>query len=146
MDVDNVQQLIANKVPVADFIGLQVDAVSPGHVRLHLPFSPQVINHLNIVYAGAIFALAEIAGGVAMLSAFDSELYTVLIRRMEIDYVRPSRRDLLCDLHLSDTLVADTQAMLQQQGHADIQFPIEVVDERERVIARVYAFYYLRQV
>jgi len=146
MDTTNVQQLIADKVPVAEFLGLHVDAVYPGHVRLSLPFAPQVLNHLEIVYAGAIFALAEIAGGVLMLATFDSEKYTVLIRRMAIDYARPSRRDLFCDVRLGDDRVAEMQRALQQQGHAEVEFSIEVTDARMRVIASVQAFYYLREI
>ena len=72
MDISEIQALISSKVPVAEFLGIQVEAVEPGHIKLQLPFSARVQNHLEIVYAGAIFALAEIAGGMAMLSVFDA--------------------------------------------------------------------------
>ena len=145
MDVSDVQVLIEEKVPVAGFIGLAVEAVGPGRARLRMPFNRQIKNHLDIVYAGAIFALAEISGGVAMLSAFEQDGCTVLARRMEIDYVRPSRSDLLCDVVLPDTIVAAGRAAVQVEGKADVVLPIEVQDDRGRIVARVSAFYYLRQ-
>mgnify|MGYP000095703132 CR=1 FL=1 len=145
MDINEIQHLITEKVPVAGFMGLDVQAVEPGHVRLRLPFSDRVKNHLDIVYAGAMFALAEIAGGVAMLSVFEDDECTILARRMEIDYVRPSRRDLWCDLQLPETLVAEVRASVAAESKADVIVPIEVTDERGRVIARVVAFYYLRK-
>lgn len=145
MDVADVQSLIEEKVPVAGFLGLAVEAVEPGRVRLRMPFSPQIKNHLDIVYAGAIFALAEITGGVAMLSAFEQDGCTVLARRMEIDYVRPSRSDLLCEVTLSDAIIAENRAAVQTEGKSDVVLPVEVHDARGRVIARVSAFYYLRQ-
>ncbi|MEJ5308803.1 MAG: PaaI family thioesterase [Anaerolineae bacterium] len=145
MDVAAVQSLIEEKVPLAGFIGLEVDAVETGRARLRMPFSPQIKNHLDIAYAGAIFALAEIAGGVAMLSAFEQEGYTVLARRMEIDYVRPSRSDLWCEVTVPDAVIADSREAVRVAGKADVVLPIEVHDERGRVIARVSAFYYLRQ-
>ena len=145
MDVSDVQSLIEEKVPVAGFLGLAVEAVEPGHVRLRMPFSPRIKNHLDIVYAGAIFSLAEIAGGVATLSAFEQDGCTVLARRMEIDYVRPSRSDLLCEVALPDTVIAESRVTVQAEGKVDLILPIEVQDERGRVIARVSAFYYLRQ-
>ncbi len=144
MDIETVQHLIEEKVPAIKFMGLEVQTVEPGHVRMRLPFGPKVLNHLDIVYAGAIFALAEIVGGVAMLSAFDEDECTPLARRMEIDYVRPSRRDLFCDLTLSDAIIAEARTAVSEQGQADVTLPIEVTDERGRVIARVVAFYYLR--
>jgi uncharacterized protein (TIGR00369 family) len=145
MDVSDVQALIEEKVPVAGFLGLAVEAVEPGHARLRMPFGPRIKNHLDIAYAGAIFALAEITGGVAMLSAFEQDGCTVLARRMEIDYVRPSRSDLLCDVALPDTVIAESRVAVQAEGKADVVLPIEVQDERGRVVARVSAFYYLRQ-
>jgi uncharacterized protein (TIGR00369 family) len=145
VDVSDVQSLIEEKVPVAGFLGLVVKAVEPGRVRLRMPFSPRIKNHLDIVYAGAIFALAEITGGVAMLSAFEQDGCTVLARRMEIDYIRPSRSDLLCEVTLPDAVVAENRAAVQSEGKADVILPIEVQDDRGRVVARVSAFYYLRQ-
>ena len=91
-----------------------------------------------------MFALAEIAGGVAMLSVFEDGECTILARRIEIDYARPSRRDLWCDLQLPDALIAEARASVAAEGKADVTVPIEVTDERGRVIARVVAFYYLR--
>ena len=145
MDASDVQSLIEEKVPVADFLGLEVEVVEPGHARLRMPFGPPIKNHLDIVYAGAIFSLAEIAGGVAMLSAFEQDSCTVLARRMEIDYVRPSRSDLLCEVTVPDSKVAENRAAVQAEGKADVTLSIEVQDERGRVVARVSAFYYLRQ-
>ena len=145
MDVSDVQSLIEEKVPVAGFLGLEVEAVEPGHVRLRMPFGPRIKNHLNIVYAGALFSLAEITGGVAMLSAFEQDGCTVLARRMEIDYVRPSRSDLLCEVALPTAVIAEHRVAVQTEGKADVMLPIEVHDARGRVVARVSAFYYLRQ-
>ncbi|MBN2392636.1 MAG: PaaI family thioesterase [Anaerolineae bacterium] len=145
MDASDIQSLIEEKVPVADFLGLEVEVVEPGHARFRMPFSPRIKNHLDIVYAGAIFALAEIAGGVAMLSAFKQDSCTVLTRRVEIDYVRPSRSDLLCEVTVPDTDVAENMAAVEADGRADVVLPIEVQDDRGRIVARVSAFYYLRQ-
>lgn len=144
MDINEVQSLINEKVPAAGFFGLEVESVEEGHVRLKMPFARPVENHLGIAYAGAIFALAEIAGGVTMLSVFDTSEVTLIIRRLEIDFVRPSRRDLFCDVELPTATVGEARAAIAAQGNANVSLPIEVTDERGRVIARVRADYYLR--
>lgn len=146
MDVNEVQQLVTERVPVAGFLGLHVESVETGHVRLRLPFAHPAENHLGIVYAGAIFSLAEITGGVVMLSVFDTRKVTLLIRRIEIDFARPSRRDLFCDVHLPDALIAEARAGIAAQGTANVSLPIEITDLRGRVIARVHADYYLRSI
>ncbi len=145
MDISEIQALISSKVPMAEFLGLKVEAVEPGHVKLRLPFSVQVQNHLEIVYAGAIFALAEIAGGIAMLSVFDTSKFTILIDRLSIDFQRPSRRDLWCDLTLAPELIEQAQEQVKSDGKAKITIPIEVKDGRQRVIACVQGAYYVRR-
>ena len=119
MDVNEIQQLINEKVPAAGFFGLEVEDVEEGHVRLRMPFARPAENHLGIVYAGAIFSLAEIAGGVVMLSVFDTSEVTLIIRRLEIDFVRPSRRDLFCNVQLPEALVDEARANIAAQGNAD---------------------------
>jgi thioesterase domain-containing protein len=145
MDITEIQSLISQKIPLAEFLGIQIEAVEPGHARLRLPFSLRSQNHLEIVYAGAIFSLAEIAGGIAMISVFDTSKYTILIERLSIEFVRPSRRDLWCDLTLPQDLVAQVKAQVAEEGKAKITLPVKVVDERQRVIARVEGAYYLRR-
>ena len=145
MDIVEIQVLISEKVPVAEFLGIKVEAANPGYVRLKLPFSKRVQNHLEIVYAGAIFALAEIAGGVAMLSVFDTAKFTILIEGLNIEFQRPSRRDLWCDLTLAPELITRVQEQVRSEGKAKITIPIEVKDERQRVIARIEGAYYVRR-
>jgi uncharacterized protein (TIGR00369 family) len=144
MDISEIQKLITSKVPLAEFLALKVEVAEPGHVRLQMPFSTHVQNHLEIVYAGAIFALAEITGGMAMLSVFDTSRFTILIERLNIGFQRPSRSDLWCDLSLSPELITQVQSQVTAEGKAKITVPIEVKDSRQRVIARIEGAYYVR--
>ena len=107
--------------------------------------SKNVQNHLEIVYAGAIFTLAEITGGITLLSVFDTAKFTILIERLNIEFQRPSRRDLWCDLTLSPELIAQVQEQVLAEGKAKMVLPIEVKDERQRVIARIEGAYYIRK-
>jgi acyl-coenzyme A thioesterase PaaI-like protein len=100
---------------------------------------------LEIVYAGAIFSLAEIAGGIVMLSVFDTSKYTILIEKLNIEFQRPSRRDLWCNIDLPPDLVTSVRTKIESDGRAKISLPIEVVDGRQRVIARIEAAYYIRR-
>jgi thioesterase domain-containing protein len=145
MDTSEIQTLISSKVPVAEFLGIRVETAEPGHIKLRLPFSEHVQNHLQIVYAGAIFALAEIAGGITMLSVFDTSRFTILVERLSIDFLRPSRQELWCDLSLEHELIERVQEQVKAEGKAKVTIPIEVKDGRQRVIACIQGAYYVRR-
>jgi len=145
MDASAIQQLLIDGIPLARFIGLQVDEVGPGMVRLHMPFTPNTQNHLGTAYAGGIFSLAELAGGVLLVSSFDPAQHLMLARRLEIEYLHPGRGTLSCAPRLPDDLVAETRATIAQQGKADLSLSIEVMDADGEVVAHVQATYYLRR-
>ncbi len=144
MDTQAVQNLLDESIPTTHFLGIQVDQVKPGAVRLRMRLAPQTLNHLGTAYAGAIFSLAEIAGGVAMLSAFDPAEYLMLARRLEIEYLRPGRSDLVCAPRVSPEAIAQARANIAERGTSDLPLSIQVVDAEGEVVARVQAIYYLR--
>jgi uncharacterized protein (TIGR00369 family) len=135
MDANAIQQMLDHHFPFTRFIGLQVKEIEPGKMQLRLPFAPDVQNHIGTVYAGAIFSLAEIAGGVALLLAFDPAKYLMVARRLEIDYLRPARTD----------LAAETHAVVAELGKADLPLTIEVVDTEGEIVSQVAAIYHVRQ-
>jgi uncharacterized protein (TIGR00369 family) len=145
MDANAIQQMLDHHFPFTRFIGLQVKEIEPGKMQLRLPFAPDVQNHIGTVYAGAIFSLAEIAGGVALLLAFDPAKYLMVARRLEIDYLRPARTDLFCTPHLSGDLAAETHAVVAELGKADLPLTIEVVDTEGEIVSQVAAIYHVRQ-
>ncbi|MDF1513753.1 MAG: PaaI family thioesterase [Anaerolineae bacterium] len=145
MNINEIQNMISTKVPVAEFLDLRVQTAEPGHIILKLPFSQSVQNHLDIVYAGAIFSLAEIAGGMVMLSVFDTSKYTILVEQMCVDFQRPSRQDLWCDITLESDLISHVQEQVKTTGKAKVTLLLEVTDSRKRMIARIQGRYYVRR-
>jgi uncharacterized protein (TIGR00369 family) len=145
MDANAIQQMLDHHFPIVRFLGLQVKEIEPGKMQLRLPFAPDVQNHVGTVYAGAIFSLAEIAGGVALLSAFDPAEYLMVARRLEIDYLHPARTDLFCAPHLSGDLAAKTRATVAELGKADLPLTIKVTDTEGEIISQIAAIFHVRQ-
>lgn len=144
MKIEAIQQMLDENIPMTSFLQVKVEEMSPGAVRLRMPFAPQALNHLGTIYAGAIFSLAEIAGGVAMVSAFDPTQFFMVVRRLEIEYLRPAQSDLVCAPRLSPEVIAQVRANIAEQGKSDLPLPVEVIDAEGQVVARLQATYYLR--
>ena len=97
---------------------------------LGLAFDDNTKNHLGTFHAGAQFALAEAASGLALQKHFpDLEGSVVpVLRKSEVKFKKPAQSD----VRARATLNAETKkrfiSQLNAKGRAAIAVPVEVTD------------------
>ncbi|MCU1650100.1 MAG: uncharacterized protein JWQ60_1249 [Pseudonocardia sp.] len=82
--------IVAQSIPPAEFMRLQVTELRPGYVKGAVPLEGNG-NHLGTLYAGAMFGLAEIIGGALAVSSFDISRYYPVVKDLHITFRRPGR-------------------------------------------------------
>jgi acyl-coenzyme A thioesterase PaaI-like protein len=50
-------------------------------------------NHVGSMYAGALFTLAELPGGVLALTSFDSQRFYPIVKEASLRFLRPAGSD-----------------------------------------------------
>src|SRR5689334_24871187 len=75
-------------VPILGAMGLEVLEAAPGVAAARIPAGPNV-NHFGVAYAGSLFSVAEMLGGV-IGGFFDVPGAIPLVKRLEIDFTRPA--------------------------------------------------------
>src|ERR1041384_3624142 len=100
--------------PVRDFpfverLGLELLHLERGRAVLRLPFEPN-INHVGMVYAGALFTVAEVPGGVLFGSAFDISRFYPVVGDLQIRFVRPARTAVTVDARMTEDEIARVTA------------------------------------
>ncbi|TDP46246.1 PaaI family thioesterase [Zavarzinia compransoris] len=75
-------------------LGADIDEVSPGFVRIRLPFAETLTQQHGYFHAGATSAIADSAGGYAGLTVFP-EGSSVLTVEFKVNLVAPARGDWL---------------------------------------------------
>ena len=80
-------------VPILEAMGIRVVEARPGFAAADLPPEPNV-NHFGVTYAGSLFSVAEMLGGVLSLVTFDfdGELagFVPLVKESTIRFRRPA--------------------------------------------------------
>jgi acyl-coenzyme A thioesterase PaaI-like protein len=132
--------------PMADFpfverSGLELLHAERGRAVLRLPFEPN-INHVGMVYAGALFTVAEVPGGVLFASAFDLTRFYPIVGNLEIRFAKPARTSVLVDARMADDEVERVAADLEATGKAKWVLTQELVDESGTVVATTEAIYF----
>ena len=133
-------------IHVIDFVeraGIRVDEVGPGRCVLSLPEEPNV-NHFGTVYAGAIYTLGEVPGGVLFFATFDAERFFPLVKSSQIRYRRPGRGRLSVEASISADEVARLEAEAAEYGKADYELELEITDGQGEVVAVMTSQYQMR--
>jgi acyl-coenzyme A thioesterase PaaI-like protein len=130
-------------VPILGAMGLEVLQAEPGVAAARIPTGPNV-NHFGVSYAGSLFSVAEMLGGIIGGSSFDVPGAIPLVKRLEIDFTRPAMSAATARTTLSAEEITRVQAETIANGKSNFELLTEVVDEAGTVVARTHGFYQLR--
>jgi uncharacterized protein (TIGR00369 family) len=67
---DLLRKRLGEIIPLNKLIGVEIDSIGDGVAQAHIPFRPDLANHIGSLHATAIFGVAEAASGAAMSGAF----------------------------------------------------------------------------
>jgi acyl-coenzyme A thioesterase PaaI-like protein len=129
-------------VPILGAMGLEVLEAAPGRAAARIPTGPNV-NHFGVTYAGSLFSVAEMLGGI-IGGYFEVPGAIPLVKRLEIDFTRPAMTAVTARTTLSEEESARVQAEASENGKSNFELLTEVVDEDGTVVARTHGFYQLR--
>ena len=134
---------IHQAIPMLGRLGLEVIDMGPGTMTLRVPFEGNQ-NHVGTMYAGALFAIAEVPGGALAVQLFDPAKYYPVIKDMTVDYKRPARTDVTVDASISPAEVTRVLTEVESAGKADFVMDLEVKDTDGTVVMTALGHYQLR--
>lgn len=143
MTREEIAAIMTDKVPMARRMGLRVDEVAPGRVRVSAPLAGNT-NHIGTMYAGAIFTLAEMPGGGLALTRFDINRYFPILKHMEVSFRRPLASDASVELTMSEAEAARIAAEVAAKGKCDFVLEGDITDQGGQVCAQSRGVYQLR--
>ena len=90
-------------IPFAERAGIELlEFNDMGHVKLRMPFRGNE-NHVNTMYAGSLFTLAEFSGLPLSFSAFGMDILNTnipVVATFFIKYLKPVKTDMYITLEL----------------------------------------------
>jgi acyl-coenzyme A thioesterase PaaI-like protein len=141
--VDTMNAAIEATIPAAHKMGVQVADARRGFAAATVPIDGNK-NHFGVMYAGVIFTVAEIIGGIIALASFDGALYYPLVKKVEIEFTAAARTDLRAETSLDDTELDRIETEAAASGKADFILDAVVRDEAGQTVAVTHGLYQLR--
>lgn len=139
----------ASSVPILAAMGVRVLEATSGRAVAELPAEPNV-NHFGVTYAGSLYSVAEMLGGVLSLATFDLEGelagFVPLVKESTIRFRRPAMGVVRATAALSDTEVARVRADALATGKGEFVLEAVLTDAQGEVVASTVGTYQVRRV
>ena len=116
----------------------------PGYVKCLMPFRNND-NHIGIMYAGALFTVAEIPGGALFLSSFDTSKYFPIVKALNMNFLKPAKSDVTVEISMTTEQIAAIQAEADSKGKAEFVLKGELKDSAGVVVAESHGVYQIRK-
>lgn len=134
MDINVVKQLLETSVPFIQRSGLKALEMKRGYVKLMMPLTGN-INHIGMMYAGALFTLAEAPAGALFLTGFDVSKYYPILKEQNIRYTKPAKTDVTVEVTMTDEEIAAIEAEAAGRGKSEFVIEAELKDAGGEVVA-----------
>lgn len=121
--------------------GIDLLEFGRGRAKLMMPLEGNV-NHVGMMYAGALFTLAEIPGGTLFGSAFDTKRFYPIVGELSIRYLKPAMGDVFVIAELANDEIERVTADLETKGRAKYVLDLELTDADGTVLATTSGTYF----
>lgn len=144
MQANDPKTLLEKSIPIVAKMGIKVVEFGKNHAKLKLPFEGNA-NHIDIVYAGSLFTLGELAGGAIFHASFDNLRYYPVVKKVEITFKRMALTDVTVEVGLSEEKVAQINQTAEARGKADFDLSLELKDNSGEVCCLVDGVWQIRK-
>jgi acyl-CoA thioesterase FadM len=103
-------------------------------------------NHVGIMYAGSLFTLGELCGGVIFAASFDVTKYFPIVKEVGIKFLKPVMTDVTVVVEMSDERVKEIERQLAEKGKAEFELNLEIKDPQGEVMAAVHGTWPIRKI
>lgn len=135
--------MIGVAIPFVRRNRFQLVDIRRGHFEARVRLRSNV-NHIGTMYAGAMFLLAEVPGGIIALYEFGSAYFPIL-KDLKMSYLLPAKSDLRIRIDMSEELLNRIVTDADRDGKADFCLTTHLIDRDGQTVAESIANYQLRR-
>ncbi len=131
--LQDIRRFMRSSCPIYEHINLEILETAPGAAHCRVAMTEATSNHVGTVHAGIQWIAAEAVGGVIALQNFDLRQTFVVIRAVEIEFIRPAEGSISAEGRLSDEEIDRVDRLLREVGKADFEVDVTIATDAECV-------------
>jgi acyl-coenzyme A thioesterase PaaI-like protein len=124
--------------------GIKLLEMKERYAKLLMPLEGNV-NHINMMYAGSLFTIGEINGGIIHVCSFDVHKYVPIVKEINIRFRRPAFTDITVEVSMEKEEADRIQKEAAEKGKADFEMELELKDTNGEVVSIVKGIWQIRK-
>ena len=117
IDLEGIRKLVENMpIPYAKMSGMYLDTLEERHAKVVMPLDDLHKNHVGVAYAGSMFVLAEVYTAIIIYATYGMDKYIPIAAKDEITYIKPTKKDLVIDMSISEEKAAEMIKPIEERG------------------------------
>lgn len=140
-----IESIIKSVLPLATFMDVKILQAQDETYSCLVPLNDNTKNHFNSVHAAIQWAGAELLGGVVWIKNMPSDDYLLVLKEMNIKFVKPVMEDVTATTYFSDEQALELNHALADNGRHDFDLHSEIKDKAGNVLANTHAQYAVRR-
>ena len=144
LDLESARQMVESGSRFVRNTGLRALELRPGYVKCMMPLEGNE-NHISTMNAGALFTLAEIAGGALSVTTFDVARYVTVVVELNIQFLKPANSAVTIEVSLDESRIASLQEEASREGKVRFEITAELKSATGVVVARSRGLYQIRK-
>ena len=84
-----ITKFVGQSIPFSTRNGFKLIDFKPGYIKAFIPLNPNK-NHFNAMYAGALFTVSELPGGIISIFSFDDRFFPIL-KDFKIEFLKVAK-------------------------------------------------------
>ncbi|MFD2228975.1 PaaI family thioesterase [Alkalimarinus sediminis] len=138
-----VNRLVGAAIPFAARNQFEVVELKRGYLKAKIPLKGNQ-NHIGTMYAGALFTLAELPGGIISIFHFDPTYYPIL-KELKMTYQKVAKSDVTVEFSLSEHEVSRIEKEASEHGKSPFTLHGKLIDNQGNIVAESEAHYQVRK-
>jgi acyl-coenzyme A thioesterase PaaI-like protein len=125
--------------------GIRITDLKAGYAKCVMPLAGNT-NHVGIMYAGSLFTLGEIMGGIMWGLMFDVEKVYPIVKDIHIQFKRPAMSDVMLEMTFDRTEADQVEAIAEKEGKSDYTLDLDLKDAQGQTVAMVKGIWQIRKI
>jgi len=125
--------------------GIRILEMRERYAKVLMPLEGNV-NHVGMMYAGSLFTIGEISGGLIHGASFDCSRFFPIVTEVTIRFRRPAFTDVTLEVSLTRGEAEKIQKEAEEKGKANFTMDLEIKDASKETVALVHGIWQIRKI